>query len=97
MKITRDEVLHVASLARLRFEEEEAEALTVQMSAILDYVEKLGGLDLAGVEPMAHVHDIVNAFREDEVRPSFSNAEALANAPAPDGGCFRVAKVIEEG
>ena len=97
MKITRQEVLHVAGLARLRLAPEEADRLTEDLGGILTYVEKLGELDLEGVEPTAHVHDIVNAFRADENRPSLSNEQALANAPLPEGGCFRVAKVIEEG
>ena len=97
MKITREQVQHVAGLARLRFTDEKAETFSGQLGAILEYVEKLGELDLAGVEPTAHVHDIVNAFRDDEVRPSFTNEQALSNAPAPSEGCFKVAKVIDEG
>jgi aspartyl-tRNA(Asn)/glutamyl-tRNA(Gln) amidotransferase subunit C len=97
MKITREEVLHVAGLARLRFTPEEADQFTEDLGGILTYVEKLGELDLEGVEPTAHVHDIVNAFREDENRSSLSNEKALANAPRAEGGCFRVAKVIEGG
>ena len=81
MSITKEEVMHVASLARLDFTEEEAETFSGQMGAILDYVEKLSEPDLEGVEPMAHVHDIVNAFRSDEVKPSLPNEKALAAAP----------------
>ncbi len=95
MKITTDQVLHVARLARLEFTAEEAEKFSGQMGAILDYVEKLNELDLEGVAPMAHVHDVVNAFREDEVRPSFANERALKNAPDSEDGCFKVAKIIE--
>ena len=95
MKITREQVLHVAGLARLEFEPSEVDALAAKLSGILDYVEKLGELDLTAVEPTAHVHEIVNAFRRDEPRPSLTNAEALSNAPDPEAGCFRVPKVIE--
>lgn len=95
MKITREEVLHVAGLARLEFAPDEVDGLAAQLSAILDYVEKLGELDLEGVEPMAHVHEIVNAFREDEPRPSFANEAILGNAPVAEAGCFRVPKVID--
>lgn len=95
MKITRDEVLHVAKLARLELAEDEVEKLSSQLSAILDYVEQLGELDLENVEPMAHVHEVVNAFREDEPRPSLSNEEVLRNAPDAESGCFKVPKVIE--
>lgn len=95
MKITREEVLHVANLARLEFAPAEVDGLAAKLSGILEYVEKLGDLDLEGVEPTAHVHEIVNAFRDDEPRPSFANEEILANAPAAEAGCFRVPKVIE--
>ncbi len=95
MRITRDEVLHVAGLARLEFEPDEIEAFTGQLAAILDYVAKLEELDLEGVEPMAHVHEAVNAFREDEVRRSLPREEVLAAAPDAEEGCFRVPKVIE--
>jgi aspartyl-tRNA(Asn)/glutamyl-tRNA(Gln) amidotransferase subunit C len=95
MKIDRNEVLHVANLARLELQEDEVDRLASQLSAILDYVDKLGELDLEGVEPMAHVHEIVNAFREDEPAPSLPRDEVLANAPEAEGSCFKVPKVIE--
>lgn len=95
MKITREEVLHVAGLARLRFTEEEAETFSGQLGAILEYVEQLNEPDVSGVEPMAHVHDIVNAFRPDVARPSMPNEKALAAAPLSEDGCFRVPKIIE--
>ena len=95
MKITRDEVLHVANLARLELRPEEVERLTSQLSSILEYVDKLGELDLEGVEPMAHVHHIVNAFRGDEPRPSLPRENVLSNAPEAAAGCFKVPKVIE--
>jgi aspartyl-tRNA(Asn)/glutamyl-tRNA(Gln) amidotransferase subunit C len=71
------------------------EKLTSQLSSILDYVDQLAQLDLEGVEPMAHVHQIVNAFREDEPRPSFPADAILGNAPEAAAGCFKVPKVIE--
>jgi aspartyl-tRNA(Asn)/glutamyl-tRNA(Gln) amidotransferase subunit C len=95
MKITREQVLHVANLARLDVVPEEVDALAAKLSGILEYVEKLGELDLEGVEPTAHVHDIFNAFRDDVPRQGLSNEEALSNAPRAEGGCFRVPKVIE--
>ncbi|GAB4259991.1 MAG: Asp-tRNA(Asn)/Glu-tRNA(Gln) amidotransferase subunit GatC [Deferrisomatales bacterium] len=95
MKITPDEVRHVAELARLRFSDEEIERFTSQLSAILEYVAQLEALDLEAVEPMAHAHDVVNAFREDAVQPSLGQEAVLANAPEAEGGCFKVAKVIE--
>ena len=97
MKITREEVLHVAGLARLRFTEAQAQTFSDQLGSILEYVEKLDELELEGVEPTAHVYDIVNAFRADQARPSLRNEQALSNAPEPAEGCFKVAKIIDEG
>ena len=95
MKITHEEVLRVAGLARLDLTDEEAGSLAAQLSTILDYVDKLAELDLEGVEPLAHVQSVVNAFREDRVRPSLPRDKVLANAPQTELGCFKVPKVIE--
>ncbi|MBI5442303.1 MAG: Asp-tRNA(Asn)/Glu-tRNA(Gln) amidotransferase subunit GatC [Deltaproteobacteria bacterium] len=95
MKISPEEVLHVAKLARLELGPEEVEKLTSQLSGILDYVEQLGELDLEAVEPMAHVHELVNAFREDVPTASLPNEAVLRNAPEAEAGCFKVPKVIE--
>ena len=95
MAITPDEVRRVAALARIAFTDEELAPFAAQLSAILDYVHQLDALDLDGVEPTAHVHDAVNAFREDAVRPSPGQDAVLANAPDREDGCFRVQKVIE--
>jgi aspartyl-tRNA(Asn)/glutamyl-tRNA(Gln) amidotransferase subunit C len=91
MAISRDEVLHVAKLARLELSEGELERFSEQLSAILEAVGKVSELDLSGVEPTAHPLDLSNVWAEDEPRPSMSVDEALANAPARDeGGFFRV-------
>lgn len=95
MKITRNEVGHVAKLARLALPDEDLDALTGQMDAILDYVEKLNQLDTSGIIPTAHAVPMENAFRADETKPSIGLEKALRNAPAPVDGCFRVPKVIE--
>lgn len=95
MKITRAEVEHVARLARLALQDEELNALTGQMDAILGYVEKLKELDTDGIVPTSHAVPMENAFREDVVRDSIGVDKALANAPEADGGCFRVPRVIE--
>ncbi len=95
MKIGREEVLRVADLARLDVREDEVDRLASQLSAILDYVDKLAELDLEAVEPLAHVQEIVNAFREDRVRPSLAREKVLANAPQAEQGCFKVPKVID--
>jgi aspartyl-tRNA(Asn)/glutamyl-tRNA(Gln) amidotransferase subunit C len=90
MAITRDEVLHVAKLARLELTDEEVERFTEQLSAILEAVAKVSELDLADVEPTAHPLDLVNVWAEDEPRPSLPVDEALANAPERDAGFFKV-------
>jgi aspartyl-tRNA(Asn)/glutamyl-tRNA(Gln) amidotransferase subunit C len=88
--ITRDEVLHVARLARLELTDDEVERFREQLNAILDAVGKVSELDLADVEPTAHPLDLVNTWREDEPRPSLSVDEALSNAPDREGDFFRV-------
>jgi aspartyl-tRNA(Asn)/glutamyl-tRNA(Gln) amidotransferase subunit C len=95
MKISREEVEHVARLARLALPAEELEAMTGQMDAILGYVDKLNELDTEGIEPTAHAVPMENAFRADEVKPSIGIERAQQNAPATDGSCFKVPKVIE--
>jgi aspartyl-tRNA(Asn)/glutamyl-tRNA(Gln) amidotransferase subunit C len=95
MKITRAEVEHVGRLARLALSEEELDSLTGEMDAILDYVEQLKTLDTEGIVPTAHAVPMENAFRADEVRPSFSTDQALSNAPDATKNAFRVRQVIE--
>ena len=90
MAITRDEVLHVARLARLDLTDDEIDRFTDQLSAILEAVAKVSELDLSGVEPTAHPLDLVNVWAEDEPRPSLSVDEALANAPDRHDGFFKV-------
>jgi aspartyl-tRNA(Asn)/glutamyl-tRNA(Gln) amidotransferase subunit C len=90
MAISRDEVLHVARLARLALSEEELERFSEQLSAILEAVGKVAELDLSGVEPTAHPLDLVNVWAEDEPRPCLTVDEALANAPDREGDSFRV-------
>ncbi len=93
MAITREDVLHVARLARLEIPEDEIESVRRELSAILDAVGKVGELELEGVEPTSHPLDVVNAWAEDEPRPSLSRQDALANAPDPAEGAFRVPAV----
>ena len=95
MKITKKDVEHVAKLARLRLTEEEKEKFGKQLSEILEYVEKLNELDTEKVKPASHVVPLKNVMREDEVKPSLSVEEALANAPAREGKYFKVPKIIE--
>jgi aspartyl-tRNA(Asn)/glutamyl-tRNA(Gln) amidotransferase subunit C len=93
MAITREDVRHVAALARLEIPEDEVDAVRDQLGAILEAVGKVSELDLAGVEPMTHPLDLVNEWAEDEPRPSLPRDEALANAPDPSEGSFRVPAV----
>jgi aspartyl-tRNA(Asn)/glutamyl-tRNA(Gln) amidotransferase subunit C len=93
--MTLPEVRYIASLARLRFTEEEERRLAEQMSEILAYVEKLNELDTTGVPPMSHVLDLYNVVREDTAQSRISREEALKNAPDADGSYFRAPKVIE--
>jgi aspartyl-tRNA(Asn)/glutamyl-tRNA(Gln) amidotransferase subunit C len=88
--ISREDVLHVARLARLDLSEEEVDRFGEQLNAILEAVGKVSQLDLADVEPTAHPLDLVNVWAEDEPGPCLPVEEALANAPARDGNFFRV-------
>jgi aspartyl-tRNA(Asn)/glutamyl-tRNA(Gln) amidotransferase subunit C len=90
MAISRDEVLHVARLARLALTDEEVERLGAQLNAILEAVGKVAELDLEGVEPTAHPLDLVNVWAKDEPHESLPVEEALANAPEREEGFFKV-------
>ena len=93
MAITREDVLHVARLARLEIPDDEIEQVQGQLAAILEAVGKVGELELADVEPTSHPLDVVNAWAEDEPRASLPREQALANAPDPADGAFRVPAV----
>ena len=93
MAITREDVLHVARLARLEIPEGDVEAVQAQLGAILEAVGKVSELDLSDVEPTSHPLDIVNVWAEDEPRPCLSREDVLANAPDPEDGQFRVPAV----
>jgi aspartyl-tRNA(Asn)/glutamyl-tRNA(Gln) amidotransferase subunit C len=90
MAITRDEVLHVARLARLALTDEEVERLTAELGAILEAVSKVSELDLSDVPPTSHPLDLVNVWDEDEPRPSLPLDDTFANAPEREGDLFRV-------
>ena len=95
-KITRKEVEHVARLARLELTEEEKGQMTAQLDAILGYFDKLNELDTSTVEPTTTVIPMVSVMREDEVRPSLPQKDALANAPDREDVFFRVPRIIED-
>jgi aspartyl-tRNA(Asn)/glutamyl-tRNA(Gln) amidotransferase subunit C len=92
--IDKREVAAIAELARLRFSDDELDTFTEQFGKILDYVGAIASLDVEGVEPMTHVHDVVNVLREDVVGTSISTAEALSNAPKKNEAFFKVPKVL---
>lgn len=94
MIITRQQVEHVAWLARLELSEEEKELYTAQLNSILEYIHQLDRLDTSLVEPMAHVLPLQNVFRPDEVQPSIEQEEALENAPDRRGEFFRVPRIV---
>ena len=90
MAISKNEVLHVARLARLALTDEEIERLTEELGAILDAVGVVAELDLADVPPTSHPLDLVNVWDEDEPRESLPLDDVFANAPDRDGDLFRV-------
>ena len=94
MSVTRKDVEHIAKLARLEFTDEEKATFTHQLNAILAYVEQLNTLDTSTVEPLSHVIELDNAFREDVLRPGLTQEEALKNAPVKTEKFFKVPKVI---
>ncbi len=97
MSLSLDEVRRIAVLARLKLSPEEEQVFQGQLSAILEYVEQLKELDVSGVEPMTHALATgdLPPLRDDVVCPSLPPEEALANAPAREGTCFRVPRIIE--
>lgn len=94
MKITKEEVLHVAHLARLDMDETAIDAFADQIGTILEYVDTLNQVDTEGVNPTSHAISLVNAFREDIVANASDSDASLANAPQKEDGAFVVPKVI---
>ena len=94
--ISREDVEHVARLARLALDGAELERMREQLDGILAYIDTLRGLDTAGVEPTSHAVPLVNVMREDERRPCLSQDDALANAPDRHDAFFRVPRIIED-
>ena len=88
--IDREQVLHVARLARLRLSEEEVERMSSELSGILDHVDRISELDLEGVDPTSHVVALENVWRADEPERCLPRERALEPAPDPADGAFRV-------
>ena len=95
MKITKDDVLYVADLARLELDEASIDKFAGQIGTILDYVAKLNAVDTEGIRPTSHAISLTNAFRKDEQKEHLEREKALANAPEKEEGSFIVPKIIE--
>ena len=95
MEISKEEILHVAQLARLEIDPETTEKMTGQVATILDYINSLKQVDTEGVPPTSHAIALTNAFREDEPGDHLGADKSLANAPEAEAGAFIVPKVIE--
>ena len=96
MALSKEEVLHVAKLARLEFSPEEIEKYQQELNDILNYIDMLGEVDTAEVKPLSQVNDDTNNLREDTVRKSLTVEEALLNAPEAEDGAVIVPKVVGE-
>lgn len=96
MAIDRAAVDHVARLARLDLSDEERERMRVELSNILQHAERIQALDLDGVDATSHSVPLKNVMRQDEVRPSLAQEDALRNAPASEDGRFKVPRIIED-
>ncbi len=95
-KLSTDEVKKIAHLARLELSAAEAKKFTTQLGAIFDYIAKLGELDLKGVEPLAHVGELSNVWREDKAEKTDIHVKMMDIAPEAKKGHFRVPRIIEE-
>ncbi|WP_273852776.1 Asp-tRNA(Asn)/Glu-tRNA(Gln) amidotransferase subunit GatC [Guptibacillus spartinae] len=94
-RITKEEVKHVANLARLEMDEAEVEKFTTQLDDIISMAEQLNELDTENIEPTTHVLDLKNVLREDKVQPWLSREEALKNAPDQENGQVKVPSIFE--
>ena len=95
MSVSKEDVKHIANLSKLNLTEEELEKYTTELSDIVNCANELASIDVDGVKPTAHILDIKNVFRKDEVQPSYDREEILKNAPSKDAGCVSVPKVVE--
>ena len=96
MSIKKDDVKHIARLARLKLEDKEIEYFRGQLDRIIGYIDQLKEVDTSNVEPTSHALSIQNVFREDRVKPSLKREAVLKNAPVTEEGLFKVPRIIEE-
>ena len=94
MPLSEKDVQYVAKLSRLEITDQETAKYTQQLANILEYVEQLNKLDTSKVEPMTHVLDLKNVFREDELKPSLTQGEVLSNGPELQSGHFKVPRIM---
>jgi len=94
--LTREDVIHVAKLARLELSDEEVDLFTAQLRTVLDHANDVAALDLSHLEPSSHPISLENVLRRDEPRPSLDRAEVLAVAPAVEDDRFRVPRIVGE-
>lgn len=96
MEITDELVDHIANLARLEFQGEKKEAIKADMTKIIEFVDQLNEVDTDGVEPLIFMMDSINVLREDEVKETITQAQALSNATNKDSDYFKIAKVLKK-
>ena len=96
MEITDELVEHIAHLARLEFEGDKKEAIKADLTKIIGFVDQLNGVDTEGVEPLIFMTDSINVLREDEVKETITQVEALKNAPHKDSDYFKISKVLKQ-
>ena len=95
MKISNEEVKHIAKLAKLSLSDDEVEKFSTELGQIAEFVNQLNEVDISGIEPTAHVVDKKNVFRKDEMKDSFPREQILKNAPSKEAGCISVPRVVE--
>jgi aspartyl-tRNA(Asn)/glutamyl-tRNA(Gln) amidotransferase subunit C len=96
VRLSRDQVAHVAMLARLELTEEETRKYMEELNQILEHLERLNELDTSDIPPTSHAIAMTNVLRDDSVTPPLDRNDALMNAPDPADGCFRVPRVIAD-
>lgn len=96
MEITDELVDHIANLARLEFSGENKAAIKADLTRIIGFVDQLNEVDTNGVEPLIFMMDSINVLREDEVKETITQAQALMNAPSKDSDYFKIAKVLKQ-
>jgi aspartyl-tRNA(Asn)/glutamyl-tRNA(Gln) amidotransferase subunit C len=96
VKVTTEDALHIAYLARLRFSPEELELMRQQMESLLSNFSQISELDTTGIPPTSGVLPLVNVMREDIARPSLTAEDVLRNAPDREGDCFRIPTILDE-